>query len=430
MHNFPSRQPDQAVDLERLLETRSSRRSWRRWAWVAGILLLLALAGSLFLHSEEHVAAVRYKTDPVQRGRLVVTVSATGNLQPTNQLTVGSELSGIIDQVYVDVNDRVTKGQVLATLDTAKLTDAVAKSRANLAEAEAKVLQAQATVVEKSATLRRYQQVSKLTNGGSPSQNDIDVAEADKKRADADVAAARASVSQAKAELQSNETELAKASIRSPISGVVLTRDMEPGQTVAASFQTPELFTLAEDLAKMELQVDVDEADVGQVQDGQNATFTVDAWPSRKYAASIIRVSYGSETNDEVVTYPTLLTVDNTDLSLRPGMTATAEITTLTRDNALLVPNAALRFSPPETTGAKDASGGSLVSRLMPRPPEPVRKVQNTNNGAPRVWVLRDGQLVPVEVQTGASNGRVTEILGGSIEEGMQVITEALDRAS
>jgi HlyD family secretion protein len=228
------------------------------------------------------------------------------------------------------------------------------------------------------------------------------------------------------ANLQSDETDLAKASIRSPINGVVLTREIDPGQTVAASFQAPVLFTLAEDLAKMELQVDVDEADVGQVKVGQQATFNVDAWPGRRYSAVITRVGYGSQVKDGVVSYLTVLEVGNRDLSLRPGMTGTAEITTLTRDKALLVPNAALRFTPVATAAAPERKSGSgLTGMLMPRPPRQTPKVrETTGSGAQRVWVLRDGQPVAIDVRTGASNGRVTEIVGGSLKAGMQVITE------
>ena len=376
-------------------------------------------------------AAPRFRTEPASIGMLVVTVSATGNLQPTNQVDVGSELSGIVDQVFVDENDRVKKGQLLARLDASKLEDAVEKSRASLAAAEAQVLQAQATMAEAQAALARYQQVAALSGGKVPSRSEMDTAEANVKRAEAGDASARASVAQARANLRSDETNLYKASIRSPIDGVVLTREVEPGQTVAASFQAPVLFKLAEDLAKMELHVDVDEADVGQVQVGQGATFTVDAWPGRKYSAVITRVGFGSQEKDGVISYLTVLEVGNDDLSLRPGMTGTAEITTLTRAKALLVPNAALRFTPETTATAQKKSGVNIVRTLMPRPPARTPKVKAVaSGGTPRVWVLRDGEPSAVEVQTGASNGKVTEIVGGSIEAGTELITESLGGSS
>jgi HlyD family secretion protein len=425
--NHPSSN-HQDPSLQKLIDTQSGSFFRRRWPWLAGAVVLIAGAALLFRLAGDKKETLSYTTQQVAVGTLVVKVSATGNLQPTNQVDVGSELSGIVDQVFVDDNDQVKKGQELARLDLSKLQDAVAKSRANLTAAEAQVLQTQATVAEARAALARYRQVAQLSGGKVPSQNEMDIAEATLKRAEANEASAQASVVQARANLQSTETDLAKASIRSPIDGVVLTREVEPGQTVAASFQAPVLFRLAEDLAKMELQVDVDEADVGQVQAGQNATFTVDAWPGRQYRAVITRVSYGSQVKDGVISYRTILEVDNSDLSLRPGMTGTAEITTLTRDGALLVPNAALRFTPPTPEVAEKKSSGSAVSALFPRMPRQVRKAQApAANGAPRVWVLRDGQPEAVEVQTGATNGRVTEIVGGSLKAGAEVITEASD---
>ncbi|MBI2840474.1 MAG: HlyD family efflux transporter periplasmic adaptor subunit, partial [Acidobacteria bacterium] len=243
---------------------------------------------------------------------------------------------------------------------------------------------------------------------------------------------ARANVQQSSASLSSAEINLAKASIRSPIDGIVLARKVEPGQTVAASFQAPVLFTLAEDLAQMELQVDVDEADVGQVREGQPTTFTVDAYPHRKYPASIKRVGYGSQTKDGVVSYKTVLAVNNDDLTLRPGMTATAEITTVKCAAVLLVPNAALRFSPPASATPAKSSGG-LVSNLLPSPPGSTANSDNATigkNGAQKVWVLRDGQSVAVPVTTGPSDGRLTEVTGGELRAGMKVITESVGAES
>lgn len=418
---------DQGAALKELLEARSAG-PLSRWLWLAVALIVIAgVALLIVIRSGQEASMPRYRTEPATMGTLVVKVSATGNLQPTNKVEVGSELSGIVTEVLVDENDRVKKGQVLARLDASKLEDAVAKSRASLAAAEAQVLQAQATVAEARAALARFRQVAELSGGRVPSKVEMDTAEANLKRAEANEASARANVTQARANLQSDETNLDKASIRSPIDGVVLTRTVEPGQTVAATFQAPVLFTLAEDLTKMELQVDVDEADVGQVKVGQHATFTVDAWPGRRYAAVITRVGYGSQVKDGVVSYPAVLEVGNEDLSLRPGMTGTAEITTLTREDVLLVPNAALRFVPPEAGAAQKRPSGGLVQRLMPRPPRQAPRAQRpAGDAAPRVWVPRDGQAVPIEVQTGATDGQMTEIAGGSLEPGTQVITEAL----
>ncbi|MBB5349602.1 efflux RND transporter periplasmic adaptor subunit [Desulfoprunum benzoelyticum] len=418
---------NQAQTLQQLIGATSARRPYR-WVWLGAALIVGLGAAWFYFRGGDEALALRYTTAAAEVGTLVVKVSATGNLQPTNTVDVGSELSGIVAQVLVDDNDAVKEGQVLAQLDLSQLQDAVAKSRAALAAAEAQVLQAQATVAEATAVLSRYRQVAQLSGGKVPSRSEMDTADADLKRAQANEASAHASVTEARANLQSNETNLAKASIRSPIDGVVLSRQVDPGQTVAASFQAPVLFQLAEDLTKMELQVDVDEADVGQVQAGQKAVFGVDAWPGREYTAVITRVGFGSQEADGVVSYLTVLEVGNDDLSLRPGMTGTAEITTLTRENALLVPNAALRFSPPVTTvGDKKKSSGSVMRALMPRPSRQTPKVQaKANSGAPRVWVLRDNRPVAVDVKTGATNGRLTEITAGDLAAGMQVITEAL----
>ena len=418
---------EQAPALKQLLARHSGQRMTRRGVWVAGAIATIVLVAWLLMRSNDEAVAPRYATEAVSVGTLVVKVSATGNLQPTNTVDVGSELSGIVSRVFVDDNDAVKQGQLLAQLDLSKLRDAVAKSRASLAAAEAQVLQANATVAEARATLTRYRQVAELSGGKVPSRSEMDAAEANLKRAEANVASTRASVTQARATLQSDETNLGKASIRSPIDGVVLSRKVDPGQTVAASFQAPVLFKLAEDLTKMELQVDVDEADVARVKAGQQATFTVDAWPGREYRAVITRVSYGAQETDGVISYLTVLAVDNDDLSLRPGMTGTAEIVTLTREKALLVPNAALRFTPEAPADSEKPASRGMAGMFFPRPPREAPKVRTAENGkTPQVWVLRDGKPVAVAVKTGATNGRVTEIVGGELQAGMQVVTEPL----
>ncbi|MEO1765931.1 efflux RND transporter periplasmic adaptor subunit [Thiobacter aerophilum] len=413
---------DQASSIQRLLG-REAVGGRRLMLVVAGLVLLAAAALAYFVQRNE--AKPRYETEEAKRGRLEVTVSATGSLQPTNQVDVGSELSGIIDKVFVDVNDQVKRGQVLARLDTRRLEDQVARSRAALVAAEATVAQARATLQDARANLARLEEVARLSGGKVPSQAELETGRANVAKAEAAVKSAEAGVEQARATLRTDETNLAKASIRSPIDGVVLTRKVEPGQTVAASLQAPVLFTLAEDLTHMELQVNVDEADVGQVKPGQKATFTVDAWPGRKYPAVIERVAYGSQVTEGVVYYPTTLRVNNDDLSLRPGMTATAEILTAVHDDVLLIPNAALRFTP--RTSASKKKGG-ILDALLPKPPRPesgrVPKEAKRKDAPRRVWVLQDGTPTAVEVTLGLSNGRVTEVLSGGLKPGMKVITD------
>lgn len=408
------------------------RPSRKQWLATAGLLAFGAAA--LFWWQRDTPAATpQYKTQAVQRGDLKVTVTATGNLAPVNQVQVGSELSGIVKSVEVDYNDRVRVGQVLARLDTSKLAAQVLQSRASLEAARAKVLQTRATVAETTRNLERLQAVLEMSQGKAVSRHDLEAAQAALDRARADQASAEAAIGQNEAVLKAIETDLAKTTIHSPINGVVLTRSVEPGQTVAASLQAPVLFTLAEDLAKMELHVDVDEADVGQVKAAQIATFTVDAYPERTFPARISQVRYGSKTVDGVVTYETLLEVDNSDLSLRPGMTATANITVKERHDALLVPNAALRFAPPDKTeesNNKERSGASVLSRLFPRPRRaaPVRK-EITSRGAKkaqRVWVVREGNLAQIPVTIGASDGTSTEITEGDLQPGQEVVVDSV----
>ena len=234
----------------------------------------------------------------------------------------------------------------------------------------------------------------------------------------------RASIDDARAALSTDETSLSKASIRSPIKGMVLTRSVEPGNAVAASLQAVTLFTLAEDLTRLKLEVKVDEADVGAVQKGQKATFTVSAYPSRKYPALIRRVAYGSTLTDNVVTYTATLDVDNSDLSLRPGMTASATITARERIDALLVPNTALRYSPSQKAVAEAKSAGGILSRLIPRMPRSGPRGGAGVAAGKQVWVLRDGQPVAVPVTLGISDGRMTEILAGALQAGTAVITD------
>ena len=421
------------TDIAAVLGTDStSLRPGRLLRWI-GVPAMLLLGGILFLfvRSGNHNHGPLYMTETVSRGNLVVKVSATGTLEPTNQVDVGSELSGLVEVVLAEENDHVEKGQVLARLDVSKLTDEITKSEAALASAEAKVLQTTATSKEASAKLDHLRDVFRLSGGKVPATTELETAEATLARARADVASARAAVTEARAVLKSNQTNLAKASIRSPINGVVLKRKIEPGQTVAAAFETPVLFTIAEDLAQMELHVKVDEADIGQVQEGQSAIFTVDAYPTRKFPAQIRRVGFGSQTTDGVVSYKTILTVNNDDLSLRPGMTATAEITTATRDGAMLVPNEALRFTPPADDDSKHSSGG-IVASLLPHPPEPHPRKSATSPAHGRgqqVWILRNGEPVATQVAVGVTDGRYTEIVGSpgsGLEAGMQVITDVV----
>lgn len=426
-----------AIDLSEAIDRSARRRWWRRAALIVGAIVLLG-ALFLFLRWSSTPAEAGYATEPARRGQLLVTVSATGNLQPTNQVEVGSEQSGLVERVFADVNDRVVRGQPLARLDARRLEDAITLSRAQLAGAEAQVAQARASRDQARIRLGRLEEVYRRTEGRFPAAADIDNGRIDLRRAEANVEAAVAQVSQARAQLSSAQTSLAKATIYSPVTGVVIRRQVDPGQTVAASFQAPVLFTIAEDLSAMRLEVQVDEADVGQVRAGQQASFVVDAYPGRNFPAIIERVDIGANTGSTsstsasgtVVAYTAILRVQNPGLLLRPGMTATAEIVTSRRENVLLIPSAALRYSPEREAAAQQGRGG-VTRMLAPRGPF-RRGGQRQDAAAGRggeqiIYVLgTDLQPRPVRVRVGESTGTETEIVAGGLRPGMAVITGRL----
>lgn len=413
-------------DIDAILEMDSNggrgllQRRYLIWAGVAAVILL---AASTLLFEFGGSGQVRYLTEPAARGDLTVIVTATGTVQPTNTVDVSSELSGVIRKVLVDFNAQVKAGDTLAELDTDKLKASVDHARATLNAAKAKVEEAEATVAEQQLTLRRKE---RLLPKQAISQQDLDAAKAAYDRAVAALASYQAQVGVAEADLRLNETNLSKACICSPVNGVVLMRKVEPGQTVATSFQAPVLFTIAEDLKQMELQVDIDEADVGKVLEGHAASFSVDAYPDRKFPATIQQLRFGSERIENVVTYKAILGVDNADLLLRPGMTATAEIVVQQVKNALLLPNAALRFSPQADETAADGSG-SLLRQILPRPPS-FRKPSEREGVGPKrqVWVLREGVATAVPVVVGATDGARTEVLEGEVVAGQPVIVDAM----
>jgi HlyD family secretion protein len=398
--------------------------------WV-GLALSPLLLGGWWLWRANALAdaAPRYVTEVAARGNLTLVVSANGTIQPTRSINIGSELSGTVLEVRVDVNDHVKKGQVMVVLDTAKLRDQILRSKAALDASMARVDLTAATFREAHATLARLEAVAQLSGGRIPSQSELESARAALARATADATSARAGVDDSRAAVALDQINLSKASISAPADGMVLTRSVDPGNAVAASLQAVTLFTLAEDLAKLRLWVYVDEADVGSVKTGQDATFTVSAYPTRKFPAKITRVGFGSTITDNVVTYLTYLDVSNTDMSLRPGMTASANITALQRNDVLLVPNTALRFSPANaaSAAAQAAAKGGAFANMGPRIPGGNRRsaAQGASTAsAKEVWVLQGAEAVAVAVVPGISDGHMTEITGGNLKMGMLVITD------
>jgi HlyD family secretion protein len=394
-----------AQDLQaRLGVTPGGRRGRRigRWLLVLAIGAGLSGAGTMAVRSLRTTSPVQYQTESVKQGTLTVTVTATGELKSLTQVNIGTEISGIVESVSVDFNSPVREGQELARVNTEKLGAQAAQARAALQSAEAKRLQSKATLSEAQAELAKLEHVKELSGG----------------RVQADEASTAAQVAQSQASLTAIETDIKKALIRSPINGIVLDRQIDPGQTVAASFQTPTLFTLAEDLTRMKLIVDVDEADIGNVRPGQSARFRVDAYPDKAFESNVKAVRSTPKTSNGVVTYQTVLTVDNSERLLQPGMTATAEITVTQVPDAVLVPNAALRFTPPA------ALQNGRGFRLLPTPPGLARRDRSADKAPPRVWTLAGQNLTPITVTLGPTNGTVTVLRNAEVSPGTQVIVD------
>lgn len=418
------------VDIDAFLgqPPRTRWRRWRKWVFIGVpiVVVLLLLARCL-----RPAPPVAYATAPIERHDLDVTITATGNLAPTVQVNVGSEESGLVDKVYVQNNDHVVKGQPLAQLDLSRLRDALVQSQATLQAAVATVAQDRATVAQTKATLSRQEQVYKLSGGKVPSKTELDTARADYARAVANVAQAQAQVAQARANVSTNRTNLTKGTIYAPVTGVVLSRQVEPGQTVAASFNVATLFTIAQDLSNMKLQVKVDEADVGELRPGERATFTVDAYPNRTFPATVTRVDLGANatpivnsagttptTTTNVVAYTAELAVANADGSLKPGMTATATIVTDALKNVLLAPNAALRFSPAVAPQKKNIFGP---------PPDQPKNAGISRGATQQLWTVGvDGKPKSLPVTVGHTNGSLTEVSGAHLRPGLKVITGQL----
>jgi HlyD family secretion protein len=397
--------------LRRLgLDNAAPRFSQRRKILLIGTAVLV-VAILAFVFFAGRVSRAEYTTAEASLGDLVVSVSATGTLQPENQVDVGAEISGRIERVLVDFNDPVAQGDVLAELDTEQLEARLAQSEASLNAARANVTQNEATLIQARASAARTEA---LFERNVVSEQDLESARADLQRAQANLQRARADAALSAAQVDADGTALNKAVIRSPIAGVVLDRLVEPGQAVAASFQTPVLFTLASDLSRMELIVDIDEADIGSVREGQAASFAVDAFPQRRFDAELVLVRNAPNIENGVVTYKGVLVVDNSSLLLRPGLTANADIVVAELSDTLFVPNGALRFTPSDaavgpTPSAPDLADGDLSGRI---------------------WVLDGERPVHRDLIVGQSNGQLTEVISGDLEVGDEVITDVRNPGS
>lgn len=419
--NRPSVDSPPPIEVALDLNGKSGRPRGR---WLSrGALAVLVLAGlsaGAYWWSTPSQAPLSFTTVPAGRSDLTVEVSATGTLQPLTQVDISSELSGVVRSVNVDENDTVKKGDVLAELDTVRILANIDRAEASVLVAHAQIGQAETTLKEAEQTLTRSQ---RLLDRGMVAQQGLDTAMAVRDRAVAAVAVAKANLAIAEAELKLQQADLQKSKIYAPIDGIVLTRSVDPGQTVASSLQAPVLFVLAADLRKMELKAAIDEADIGAVKPGQVSRFTVDAFPDRRFDAEIRDISFASATTEGVVTYNARLDVDNDELLLRPGMTATVAVVTREAKDVLTVPNAAFRYSPPPQA---TESGWSLQRLFMPRMGRQrgQRPAGREPDGTRAVYVLKDGQPEAVRVKPGSTDGENTEIVSG-LSEGDQVITDA-----
>ena len=368
------------------------------WA-IVGVVVAIAVIAWLLSRGKKD-DTVNFTTEAVAPANIENSVTATGSIEAVKTVTVGTQVSGIIDKLYVDYNSVVKKGQVIAELDKQNLLSQLNSSKAALSQAQANLTSAMSDLAYQKANYQRYRT---LYNKGLIAANDYEQARLSWQTAAATVAERRDAVASAREEVNRAQTNLSYAVITSPIDGVVISKSVEEGQTVAASYSTPTLFTIAKDLKDMRVIADVDEADIGGVKVGQLVTFTVDAYPDDTFEGAVTQVRQEATTTNNVVTYEVVISAPNQDLKLKPGLTANVTIYTQETKGVLSVPSKALRFTP-----EKDAVGG--------------RKIKDIANAKNKVWTLEGNTLVAHRVTVGATDGTHTQILSG-IKKGQKVIT-------
>jgi len=408
-----------------------------RWAVFAAVLGAVGF-GIWKWRSGKNDEEITYKTAAVEKRRITARVTASGTLQATVTVQVGAQVSGRIAKLNADYNSTVKKGELIAKLDPQLFIAAVERERANYAAEKASVAKAEAQQRDAELTLKRMQA---LNAQGLASTSELQTAETAVGVAKSATDVAKAALEQEKAALNQAQVNLSYTDITSPIDGTVISRSVDVGQTVAASLQAPVLFTIAEDLRKMQVHTSVAEGDVGRLQQGMDVSFTVDAFPGQRFKGTVAQIRNAAQTVQNVVTYDAVVDVDNQDLKLRPGMTATVTIIYAERDGAIAVPNTALRFRPPSEAAVASAVPSSTTTIASASPPTsaPVpadsagwrakRKRAGGNedpNGPSRtVYVLRGGKPEPVPITAGLTDGNVTEVASGDLKEGDQVIVDA-----
>lgn len=385
------------------------------------ILIVCVIAISLYLN---RTPAITYKTAKLERGPIVATVAATGNVSAVTTVQVGTQVSGTIQKLFVDYNSIVKKGQAIAEIDPSLFNASIEQAHGNVLSAEGNLMKAKVNLADAE---RSYSRSKKLLSDGIISQGDYDTAESTYQSAKAALKSSEGALAQARGSMKQSQTNLRYSIIRSPVDGVIISRTIDVGQTVAASFQTPTLFTIAKDLTKMQIEVSVDEADISRIKLQQKATFTVDAYPEQTFKGVISQIRSAPVVTQNVVTYVVVVTVDNSDLKLKPGMTANVSIEVDRRDDVLKLPPAALRFKPKDDEAVtKDAAkraqqGSSGAGTAEKGSGKPGRRTKGQ-----QVYLLKEGKPAGIPVKTGIANSFAIELLEGDLKEGDEVITEQL----
>jgi HlyD family secretion protein len=381
---------------------------------LAVVLLISGIAGFFYL---KRTPEISYKTARIERGAIVATVAATGNLSAVTTVLVGTQVSGTIQKLYVDYNSRVRKGQAIAEIDPSLFNASVEQSQGNLLNAEANLQKAKVTLADAERTVNRNK---KLLADGIISQSDYDVAETAWQSAKAGLKAAEGTVVQTRGALMQAKSNLRYSVIRSPVDGVVISRAVDVGQTVAASFQTPTLFTIAQDLTKMQIEVSVDEADISRLKLDQKASFTVDSYPEQSFKGKVVQIRNAPIINQNVVTYITVVNVDNTDLKLKPGMTANVSVEVARKEDVLKLPPAALRFKP------KSKGDEPKEKPQAGAPSAGAGREAGGRKGivGKQVYIIKDNAPLAIQIKTGIANNSSIELVESTLKEGDEVIIE------
>ena len=394
---------------------------------LAVIILVCGVTGYFFYTRAPEVS---YRTAVIERGTIVSTVAATGNLSAVTTVQVGTQVSGTIQKLYVDFNSRVKKGQPIAEIDPSLFNASVTQAQGSYLSAEANLQKARVTLADAVRTFKRYK---KMLADGIISQGDFDATETAVQSSAAAVKAAEGALAQSRGSLMQAKTNLRYSVIRSPVDGVVISRAIDVGQTVAASFSTPTLFTIAQDLTKMQIEVSADEADISRIQLDQDASFTVDSYPEQTFRGKVIQIRSAPVITQNVVTYVVVVNVNNSDLKLKPGMTANVSIEVAKKVDALKLPPAALRFKPKSKGDEATSKGGG--ERKSAGAQRPAAGATDHGGGRPggrkggstlQVYLLREGNPVAVPVKTGIANNSSIELVESTLKEGDEVIVEQI----